>query len=223
MTLLVLACTFFWGSALLLTLSDQYAASDDMVKHEQSRLLAKSGWNLAIKQLEEDGTQEDFRIEKTSGNAVVQFQQQDENQIHIVSSAVSNDYPSVVEGMVHLLELPWRETADWQISETLQDATQPGIFCSAEEEFILNTSITQPIALTSIENNPVTVSICEPLYCSMLFIHGDLIIEDDGFLEADAVYVSGQITGRERIAGNIVLEQYATGIDYHVQAVERLA
>ena len=81
MTLLVLACTLLWGSALLLTVSDQYAASDDMVKHEQSRLLAGSGWNLALNQLEENGSMEAIQLETSAGNAAVEFQMEEENRI----------------------------------------------------------------------------------------------------------------------------------------------
>ncbi len=222
MTLLVLACTLLWGSALLLTLSDQYAASDDMVKHEQSRLLARSGWNLALAQLEEDGSLEDIQIEKPSGCAKAQFEPGTENQVRIVSSAESGGYASAIEGTIRFLELPWKETEEWEISETVQNLTKPGIFCTKSRQMALNASLTQPLALISVNSQPITVSVSEPVCCTELFVHGDLIIEEDAFLEADAVYVSGEITGSERITGSIVLEQYTSGTDYHVQVLERL-
>ena len=87
---------------------------------------------------------------------------------------------------------------------------------------VLNTSVTQPLALTSTKNSDFTVSICEPIRCTELYVHGDLIMEEEAFLEVDAVYVSGQITGNDRISGSVVQEAYTSGLDYHVQVVERL-
>ena len=86
---------------------------------------------------------------------------------------------------------------------------------------VLSDSIAQPLALTSKKSDALTVFVSEPLCCTALYVHGDLIIEEDAFLEAEAVYASGTITGSERIAGSIVLEQYTSGTDYHVQLVER--
>ena len=222
MTVLLLASALLWGSTLFLTLSDQYAASDAMVKQEQSRLLAKSGWNLALKQLDENGSLGAIQLEKTSGCADIVFQMEEENLVHIVSSAESDEYPSVVEGTVYLLQLPWVETAEWIMTESLQSLKQPGIYCSREDQMVLNTSVTQPLALTSTKNSDFTVSICEPIRCTELYVHGDLIMEEDAFLEVDAVYVSGQITGNDRISGSVVQEAYTSGLDYHVQVVERL-
>ena len=222
MTVLLLASALLWGSTLFLTLSDQYAASDAMVKQEQSRLLAKSGWNLALKQLDENGSLGAIQLEKTSGCADIVFKMEEENLVHIVSSAESDEYPSVVEGTVYLLQLPWVETAEWIMTESLQSLKQPGIYCSREDQMVLNTSVTQPLALTSTKNSDFTVSICEPIRCTELYVHGDLIMEEDAFLEVDAVYVSGQITGNDRISGSVVQEAYTSGLDYHVQVVERL-
>ena len=222
MTVLLLASALLWGSTLFLTLSDQYAASDAMVKQEQSRLLAKSGWNLALKQLDENGSLGAIQLEKTSGCADIVFEMEEENLVHIVSSAESDEYPSVVEGTVYLLQLPWVETAEWIMTESLQSLKQPGIYCSREDQMVLNTSVTQPLALTSTKNSDFTVSICEPIRCTELYVHGDLIMEEDAFLEVDAVYVSGQITGNDRISGSVVQEAYTSGLDYHVQVVERL-
>ena len=222
MTVLLLASALLWGSTLFLTLSDQYAASDAMVKQEQSRLLAKSGWNLALKQLDENGSLGAIQLEKTSGCADIVFKMEEENLVHIVSSAESDEYPSVVEGTVYLLQLPWVETAEWIMTESLQSLKQPGIYCSREDRMVLNTSVTQSLALTSTKNSDFTVSIREPIRCTELYVHGDLIMEEDAFLEADAVYVSGQITGNNRISGSVVQEAYTSGLDYHVQVVERL-
>lgn len=222
MTVLLLASALLWGSTLFLTLSDQYAASDAMVKQEQSRLLAKSGWNLALKQLDENGSLGAIQLEKNSGCADIVFKMEEENLVHIVSSAESDEYPSVVEGTVYLLQLPWVETAEWMTTESLQSLKQPGIYCSREDQMVLNTSVTQPLALTSTKNSDFTVSICEPIRCTELYVHGDLIMEEDAFLEVDAVYVSGQITGNDRISGSVVQEAYTSGLDYHVQVVERL-
>ena len=121
MTLLLLTCTLLWGSVLLLTLSDEYAASNELIAREQSRLLAYSGWNMALQQLETNGQQTALQLEEPAGNLQVSLQNSTQNLIEIQAEAVSQGYRGVVTGTVRLFMLPWQELATWPIVMTLQD------------------------------------------------------------------------------------------------------
>jgi len=66
-TLFLLSCVLLWGSVLLQTLTSQYEADNGVVYSEQSRLLAYSGWNLALQQLDTDGSLEPLQIENGAG------------------------------------------------------------------------------------------------------------------------------------------------------------
>ena len=90
MTLLLLACILLWGSVLLLTLSDGYAASNELVAREQSRLLACSGWNMALQQLEITGQRTALQLEEPAGSLQVSLQDGTENLIVIKAEAVSS-------------------------------------------------------------------------------------------------------------------------------------
>ncbi len=109
--LLILGCVLLWGSTLLLTLSDQFDASSDMVKQEQSRLLACSGWNLAILQLEETGTAESFQIQKDAGRADVTVQQQEDGLYIIQVSAEAGGYKKQINGTVQLFDMAESDAA----------------------------------------------------------------------------------------------------------------
>lgn len=218
--LLVLACTLLWSSVLLLTLSDQYAASNELVRKEQSRLLAYSGWNLAIHQLCNGGTTEPMCLSQPVGTAEVQMTRTDGNLIQISSSAMAGGYPKKVQGTVRLLEIPWNETADWALTEVLSDLQQPSIFLTDASAVILADSIQQPLAITSSCDQPVLVTVTEDITCSILYVHGDLELQAP--LQAEAVYVSGQIQGQTMLESPIVEQQYTTETDYRIQVLERV-
>ncbi len=219
-TLLVLSCTLLWGSALLLTLSDQYAASNDIVKQEQSRLLAYSGWNLAIQQLDEAGTIADLQIQKDAGYAEVAFEQEEPNLIHIHSSANAGGYLKEVQGTIRLLKLPWDEITDWVLTEDWKSISEPSVYCSTDTNIVLDQSIQQPLAISSLDNVPVSVAVPTELQCTILYVQGDLEVEAP--LQAEAVYVSGQIRGGEQINSNVIVQQYCTEPDYRVLVAERI-
>lgn len=66
--LFLLSVTMLWGSLLLLNTSDQYEVSNGRVREEQSQLLARSGWNLALQQLETTGGLEPVVLETRLGS-----------------------------------------------------------------------------------------------------------------------------------------------------------
>lgn len=219
-TLLVLSSTLLWGSVLLLTLSDQYAASNGTVRQEQSRLLAYSGWNLALYQLETSGSTEPVLLEKTAGTAEVKMQYADGNLITVRSEAEADGYRNCVQGTVRLLQLPWDGLSGWPLTDTMQDLQEASVFISDNEQVTLADSLCQPVAISSQDNQPVTVHVADTISCSTLYVHGDLVVEAP--LQAEAVYVSGQIDGLEQISSETVLQQYITAPDYRLQVVERI-
>lgn len=219
-TLLVLSCTLLWGSVLLLTLSDQYAASNDTVRQEQSRLLAYSGWNLALQQLETSGSTEPVLLEKSAGTAEVQLQYADENLITVQSEAEADGYRNCVQGTVRLLQLPWDDLSGWPLTDTMQDLQEASVFISDNKQITLTGSLYQPVAISSQDNQPVTVHVADTISCSTLYVYGDLVVEAP--MQAEAVYVSGQINGLEQIVSETVLQRYSTAPDYRLQVVERI-
>lgn len=219
-TLLVLSSTLLWGSVLLLTLSDQYAASNGTVRQEQSRLLAYSGWNLALYQLETSGSTEPVLLEKTAGTAEVQMQYADGNVITVRSEAEADGYRNCVQGTVRLLQLPWDGLSGWLLTDTMQDLQEASVFISDNKQVTLADSLCQPVAISSQDNQPVTVHVADTISCSTLYVHGDLVVEAP--LQAEAVFVSGQIDGLEQISSETVLQQYITAPDYRLQVVERI-
>lgn len=219
-TLFLLSCVLLWGSVLLQTLTSQYEADNGIVYTEQSRLLAYSGWNLALQQLDTDGSLEPLQIEKRSGFAEVTMEQREaSNEIAVSSVSNAGGYLRTVEGSVRLLCLPWDNMAEWQLTGTLNDIEEPSVYCTGESQMILNQSVNVPLAIQNSFNQPVNVSVTEPVYCDVLYISGNLNVEAP--LEAEAVYVSGQINGAEQIISDCIAENYTGTMDYRVQVIAR--
>jgi hypothetical protein len=219
MTLLLLACTLLWGSLLLLTLSDAYAASNEFVEREQSRLLAYSGWNLALQQLETTGDITAVQLEQPAGTAQVSLQAAASGLITVQAEGVAKAYHSQVQGKVRLLTFPWQEIDDWTLVENLQDLQEPSLFLSSTAAYTLATNCDQPLAIGYAENGAFTVTIAEPLTLDVLYVHGDL--ELTAPVTAAAVYVSGQMSGAEQLDCAEVHVQSATTPSYRVRVVER--
>ena len=219
MTLLLLACTLLWGRVLLLTLSDEYAASNELVAREQSRLLASSGWNMALQQLETNGQQTALQLEEPAGSLQVSLQNSTQNLIEIQAEAVSQGYRGVVTGTVRLFMLPWQELAIWPIVMTLQDLQEASLFLTDETVYTLSHNCGYPLAVGQKDGLPLTVRVTEPVTVDGLYIHGNLLVEAP--LQAEAVYVSGQISGAEQIVSEQIVEQSATVPSYRIQVVER--
>ena len=220
MTLLVLVCTMLWSNIMLLSLSDQYAASSDMVRREQSRLLAQSGWNLALQQLETDGSTADIMVDNAAGTVQVQMDVIDSNLIQIQAQAEAGGYPDSVEGSVRLLAVPWQEISQWPIVDSLDSLQEASFFCSETQAIALSQSMQQPLAIGSLTNQPVHVTVTEPISCAVLYVDGDLTVEAS--LEAEVVYTSGQIIGLDQIACAQVFQQYTTESDYRLQVINRV-
>lgn len=218
MMLFFLACTMLWGSLLLLTLSDGYAASEELVRQEQSRLLAWSGWNMALQQLETSGSLESICINQEAGRAQVQLQETAENQISIQSEAYAGSVKKKVSGCVQLLEFPWSQVADWQIAESVETVQQPSIIVAKEDTFALDISCSYPLAISA-GKETLQVTVPQPVTLDICYIHGDLLVEAP--MVANAVCVSGHIIGAEQIESEQIMEENQGIAGYRVLVTER--
>lgn len=126
--LLLLSCTLVWGSLLLLSLSDQYAASDDLVRQEQSRLLTRSSWNLALAQLEQDGSLDAVQMELPTGTAQAVMECGESGLIQLQVEGTAAGFHTEAQGVVQLVECPPEETEpapDVPESEKTEEITEP--------------------------------------------------------------------------------------------------
>ena len=103
------------SSVLVLNLSNQFQASSEMVQKEQSRLLAYSGWNLALEQLQLYGTAESIQRTLLDGELVVEFQKSSiaPSAWEIVSTGTSGVYSRNTSGIVQCFYLPFAHTETW--------------------------------------------------------------------------------------------------------------
>lgn len=102
--LLLLSCTFVWSSLLLLSLSDQYAASNDLVQQEQSRLLTRSGWNLALAQLEQNGSLDSVQMELPTGTTKATMECDESGLVHLQVESIAAGYHTAAQGVIQLEE-----------------------------------------------------------------------------------------------------------------------
>ena len=116
--LLLLSCTLVWGSLLLLSMSDQYAASDDLVRQEQSRLLTRSGWNLALAQLEQTGSLDTVQMDFAAGTAQAVMEQEESGLIRLKVESTAAGYSTGAQGVIQLVECLPEE------SETVPDEAE---------------------------------------------------------------------------------------------------
>lgn len=126
--LLLLSCTLVWGSLLLLSMSDQYAASDDLVRQEQSRLLTRSGWNLALAQLEQTGSLDTVQMDFATGTTQAVMEQEESGLIRLKVESTAAGYSTGAQGVIQLTEcLPDEaETVpDGAETESMGEITEP--------------------------------------------------------------------------------------------------
>lgn len=107
--LLLLSCTLVWGSLFLLSLSDQYAGSDRLIAREQSQLLTRSGWNLALQQLETEGSLDALRLEQPTGTAQAVLERTSSGLIQLRVEGVAGGCHTEAQGLLQLVECPVAE------------------------------------------------------------------------------------------------------------------
>ena len=221
--LFFLCCMLLCSSVLVLNLSNQFQASSEMVQKEQSRLLAYSGWNLALEQLQLYGTAESIQRTPSGGELVVEFQKSSiaPSAWEIVSTGTSGVYSRNTSGIVQCFYLPFAHTETWPVVETLQGQTDAGIILPEEEIYYLQSDCMYGLGIASVNQMPITVAVTEEIQADALYIHGDLHVS--GTLTANCIYVSGEISGAEDIQCDAVYQGCAADMLYQIRVLERKA
>ena len=209
------------GSVLAMNLSEQFAASNEAVQKAQSRLLANSGWNLAIEQLQLYGKPDEIQSTQISGDIAVEIEPSDTAPAawNINAEGVSGMYHRNATGIVQCFLFPFTNTGNWSILETLDEAYEAGILLANGSNYLLSTDFHYPLGIASEDGMPVTVTVEDAITVSELYISGDLLV--NGELKADSVYVTGTVTGREKIQCNELISNYQADIPYQVRVLER--
>ena len=216
--LFLLSCTMLWSSLFLLALSDQQAASNTCIRQEQSRLLAYSGWNLALQQLENSGGLEPILLENPAGQLQVQLEQLSSGLVAVQSEAISGESRNLVQGTVRLFSLPWNEIDTWpMVTEWPQ--MDNALLLTDQQQIQLDYTAEQSLAISQMDGLPLLVCVEQPVTLKKLYVHGDLEVNSP--LKADEIYVSGQISGLEQIACPQTEAHYATEPGYRIQVETR--
>lgn len=216
--LFLLSVTMLWGSLLLLNTSDQYEVSNGRVREEQSQLLARSGWNLALQQLETTGGLEPVVLETRLGSAQATVKQDNAGFLQLAVASAVEECKVMLEGQLQLAAFPWSEVQQWPIIEKDRPWDEPGCVLSSGQQYVLERSSLQPIAITTSYGEPVTVLVQEPIELDCVYIYGNL--ELSAPLKAEAVYISGQISGMEWLDCAQVVEAVSAPLCYRVQVMD---
>lgn len=188
--LFLLSVTMLWGSLLLLNTSDQYEVSNGRVREEQSQLLARSGWNLALQQLETTGGLEPVVLETRLGSVQATVKQDNAGFLQLAVASAVEECSVLLEGQLQLAAFPWPEVQQWPIMEKNRPWDEPGLhfkqrstICVGTQQFAADSHYTSYGA-------PVTVLVQEPIELGCVYIYGNL--ELSAPLKAEAVYISGK-------------------------------
>ena len=217
--LFFLCCVLLCGSVLALNLSHQLQASNEAVEKEQSRLLARSGWNLALEQLQLFGASND--IMRTIDDGTLQVKLEASNSApaawEIVSTGSYGDYGRTASGIVQCFSLPFIHTADWPVLESLQEQTEAGILIAEDDVYHLQADCMYPLGIASTNSEQIEVEVTDEIIVNNLYIYGDLYVS--GVLTADKLYVSGEIYGIEQIRCDAVYGGYASNMPYQIRVL----
>jgi hypothetical protein len=221
--LFFLSCTLLCSSVLVLNLSHQIQASSESVEKEQSRLLANSGWNLALEQLQLYGITDDIVRMQEHGVLSAQMRESENRTAawEIVSTGSVGTYERTATGVVQCFALPFSQTTDWPVLDSIALQAQEGILLVEDSAYRLDTNCAYPLGITSANRMPLVVEVTDEIVAQQLYIYGDLYVS--GTLMADALYVSGEIHGAEQIQCDNVYSGYANDIPYQTRVLERTA
>lgn len=198
----------------MLAVSDAYAASGEMIARTQSRWLAYSGWNLALEQLETDGSLTPIVRQTAGGQLTVQFTEDVDGKIAIQAKGLADGYPYAVQGQVQLKPYLWPESDSWPTVTDFADLQGPGKLLVTEATYSLAGNLVHPLLLQR-ECGTLLVQVTEPLTAATLYIDGDLQVEAP--LQAERLLVRGTIYGSAwitcpQITCNIMPEGYQATI-----------
>ena len=211
------------SSVLVLNLSHQIQASNESVEKVQSRLLANSGWNLALEQMQLYGAADDIVRIQEYGSLSAQIHESESitSAWEIVSVGSAGAYERTASGIVQCFALPFAQTMDWPVLDSIASQAQEGILIVDESAYYLNVDCAYPLGITSANCMPLLVEVTDEIIAQQLYIYGDLHVS--GTLTADELYVSGEIYGTEQIKCDNIYSGCANDIPYQTRVLERIA
>lgn len=209
------------GSVLAFNLSDQFAASNEAVQKEQSRLLAYSGWNLALEQLQLYGQTDCVERAVDSGTVSVSFCESSTalSAWEIVSTGEAGVYHKTVSGIVQCFLFPFAETADWPVAASLQELTSAGILLVEDSEYRLDADCSYPIGIAAASGRSIAVSVQDEITVDVLYVSGDLFVSEP--LHAEKLYVTGEIYEEDLIDCAHICSGWEEPIPYQIRVLQR--
>ena len=221
--LFFLCCMLLCGSVLALNLSHQIQAGNEAVDKEQSRLLARSGWNMALEQLQLSGNTD--AIQHTAGNGTIMVELQESPASiatwEIVSTGECGAYSRTASGIVQCFFFPFARTVSWPVLEFLQEQTEAGILLVEDTMYRLPSDCVYSLGIASANQRSIIVEVTDEITAETLYIHGDLYVS--GALTAEQLHVSGEISGSENIQCDVVYSGYSNDMLYQIRVLERNA
>ncbi len=220
-----LSCALLCSSVLVLTLSDRYASGNEAVEKEQSRLLAYSGWNMALEQLQLYGKIDAIAEAPMIGTVDVKMTAVSSKQATVSVEALGTvgDYKRTVTGTVQYFPFPFADTAAWGVIDTIAEHDEAAILLVDDSQYELQDSCTQPLGITSAEDTAISVAVIDEITVDDLYICGNLIVGEDASLQAETIYVSGEIFGTEQIVCEAIYSHYTDTVPYQVRVQDRTA
>lgn len=219
--LFFLSAALLCGSVLAANLSEQLAVSQEAVQKEQSRLLARSGWNLALEQMQLYGTVDPVSLERSTGEIVISAEVYDVQTAmwNVTAQGRAGVYNRTASGVVQCFPFPFAHTTGWDVITDVQDQNGADILLVDDSMYQLCTDCAYPLGITSARQEPVTVEIADTRTVSELYIYGNLHVS--GALTAEKIYVTGTISGAEQIQCDVQREGCIDEMLYQIRVQER--
>lgn len=223
--LFFLSCALLCGAVLTADLSEQFAASNDAIQKEQSRLLAKSGWNLVLEQLQLYGSVEPIQRIVSVGTLDATIVENSDKLAawDVESLGTAGAYCRTVSGTVQCFPFPFLDTKTWTVVSVQQiaDLTEASIVLLDEAYYQLTCDSAYSLGFTSVRGNTTQIEIVGDITLSELYVYGDLYVT--GTLVAEQIYVTGEIIGEENIQCDKVHSGYVDDLPYQIRVLARKA
>lgn len=216
LTVFLLLCTLLWGSVLMLTLSDTHAAGTRQVAQVQSRLLARSGWNLALQQLQTGTVPGSFTLQRGDGTIAVTMKDS-ASGVQVQATGSVRQQERVVSGTVQRRQIPWREVCSWAVVQNPDERDEAAICFCREATYELHNTAEYPLALAG--EGALSVAVTEPVRLQALYIDGDLNLQAP--LDVETLCVTGTVSGEEYLTCGECMDGFGTEPGYVLQVRNR--
>lgn len=221
-TIFFLCCALLCTSVLMLNLSDRYAASNEAVEKEQSWLLARSGWNLALEQMQLEGCIDAIQLVQPTGTIDVSITESSTASAswQVEAKGSAGVYQRTASGIVQCFPFPFAGTGQWSVIAQDAAITEASILLAEDTYYTLQGNYSSSLGITSADA-AVSVEVVEDVSAVDLYIYGDLSVAEDAVLTAEYIYVSGEIYGAEQISCAGMYSHYTDALPYQIRVLER--